>query len=691
MSDIINKLSTKAEKFVAENKFDEAATVYQKICKIDSKNPSAWMALGSITANLKRFKDAESAFRQAYKLQSSNSLAAEYLAQALDLQGKNDEAVNILEDAYNKTSNVNLTLKIGISHALRNDFVKSISWIKKYIDRNDNDAYAHHCMASAYESLNDADNASQHYIRSIELDSTSHQVLCNYGAFLQKKGDFNGALEAYLKSTTINDQYPLAQYNLGSVYYALGKYLEATTHYTKAIQIEPTYTEAYVGLGRSYRSSGEAIEAIKCYDRAISLDSKCIEAYSNKGRALLTHGHNDEAMASYKTALSLDPGNIEIECAIASLHERKGEYDTAMSIITRLLEQAPDNNFVSLTYGTISRKFDERDKAISVMKNALLNPTLSPTDQSDIYYVIGKLYDDLKDYDNAFDNFKSANDLLPYEFNSDALKRSVDHLKSAFSAENLNSYARNSNPSDKPIFIVGMPRSGTTLIEQIISSHPDVYGAGELPHISHLARGLPARLNTEINFPDNLKFITPEISEQMANEYVKLATANNPGCNRVTDKMPHNFRLLGLIELLFPNAKIIHCTRSPIDTCLSIYVNSFVTTHPYATDLKQAGIYYTDYYQEIMAHWNNVSSLSIKEVNYELLIDNQEELSREIIDFCGLEWNDNCLNFHKSKRDVATISYDQVRQPIYKKSKERWRNYEKHIQPLLDHFDIQPK
>ena len=688
MSKQVIKLSKNADKLVAENKLGEAAVIYNKICKIDAHNSSAWMTLGSINANIKRFDQAEAAFRAANKLQNGAGQAAEYLAQTLEIQGKNDEAIKILEDSYNSTLNINLTVKIGILYAKKRDFTKSIDWLDKYIEKNNNSSYVHHCLASAYEAINEHEKTLYHYQLAISLDATSYQLLSNYGAFLQKSGDFQGALETYLKSSKINNQYPIIHYNLGSIYHALGEHPSAIAHYTKATQLNPKYAEAYVGLGRSYRSSGEAALAIECYDTAINLDNKNVEAYSNKGRALLSCARNDEALESYRTALSHDPDNIEIECAIASLLERKGQFDSAKSIITRLLERAPDNKYVSITYGAISRKYDERDKAINNMNMALLSPKLSPTDRSDIHYVLGKLFDDLSDYDNAFKNFKLANDLLPYKFNPNVLNESVTRLKNVFSAEKLNSYAINNNPSDKPIFIVGMPRSGTTLVEQIIASHPDVYGAGELPYISELARTLFTRLDTEEGFPDNVKLLTPSIVETMANEYIQQATINKPDCARVTDKMPHNFRLLGLIEMLFPNAKIIHCTRNPIDTCLSIYVNSFVSTHPYATNLKNAGIYYTDYYQQIMSHWKNASNLSILDVNYEALVDNQEKISRELIDFCDLEWNDSCLNFHKSKRDVATISYDQVRQPIYKKSRERWKKYEKHLTPLIDHFDI---
>jgi tetratricopeptide (TPR) repeat protein len=688
MSYNVSKLIKTAEKLVSSNNLEAAANAYKKLCKLDQHNPSVWMAFGSVSANLKQYKDAESAFRKANNLQNGSGQAAEYLAQILDIQGETGNAIKILEDAYKKTSNISFALKVGILYARCGDFIQSINWLKKYTNKNNNNSFVHHCLASAFESLEDHQSASYHYQNAISLDPASYQILGNYGAFLQKIGDFKGALDVYLKSSNINNQYPITHYNLGSLYHALGEYSSAISYYTRAIQLNPEYIEAYVGLGRSYRSSGEAAEAIKCYDIAINLDSNCVEAYSNKARALLTHARYDEALESYKTALSLDPDNEEIKCSIAAFLERKGEYDTARSMINALIEHNPYNKYVSIAYGAISRKFDERDRAINNMKTALLDPKLSPTDRSDIHYVLGKLYDDLSDFDNAFENFKSANDLLPFKLDYDALSNSVNKLKSVFSAEKLKAYSKNTNPSDKPIFIVGMPRSGTTLVEQIIASHPNVYGAGELPYISDLARNLFIRLGSDVHFPDNVRIITPDIAERMANEYIQLATIYNPDCIKVTDKMPHNFRLLGLIELLFPNAKIVHCTRNPIDTCLSIYVNSFVSTHPYATDLKNIGVYYTDYYQQIMSHWKSASSLDIKEISYEKLIDNQEEMSRELIMFCGLDWNDNCLSFHKTRRNVATLSYDQVRQPIYKKSRERWRNYEKHLQPLLDHFGI---
>ena len=231
-----------------------------------------------------------------------------------------------------------------------------------------------------------------------------------------------------------------------------------------------------------------------------------------------------------------------------------------------------------------------------------------------------------------------------------------------------------------------MPRSGTTLVEQIVSSHPDVYGAGELPYLSYLSNSICGSQLAGKDDATDLGGINSDILDRMANDYLRDSRQNCCNERFVTDKMPHNFKLIGMINLLFPNARIIHCNRNPLDNCLSIYFSDFNSLHSYATRLQDVANYYTDYYQALMTHWQNTSTIRIHDVVYEDLVENQEAVSRGILEYCGLDWDERCLDFHKSRRVAATLSYDQVRQPMYKKSKERWRNYEKHISPLLEHF-----
>jgi hypothetical protein len=228
-----------------------------------------------------------------------------------------------------------------------------------------------------------------------------------------------------------------------------------------------------------------------------------------------------------------------------------------------------------------------------------------------------------------------------------------------------------------------MPRSGTTLVEQIISSHPLVKGAGELLRLPRCARMIPSRLGINTPYPFYLKDLDSQMARTIAQEYLDSLPLRMEGELRVTDKLPTNFLYIGLIATLFPNAHIIHCLRDPMDVCLSIYFQLFTPSVSYAFDLSEIGFFYRQY-ERCMAHWRGVPGLRLHEINYSNLIDNQETVSRKMIEFIGLKWDERCLEFHKTRRNVKTASLWQVRQPIYKSSVERWRNYEKHLGPLMD-------
>ena len=231
-----------------------------------------------------------------------------------------------------------------------------------------------------------------------------------------------------------------------------------------------------------------------------------------------------------------------------------------------------------------------------------------------------------------------------------------------------------------------MPRSGTTLIEQILASHPEVYGGGELAHIDTASKQLGKDYLSGRDTVSDLPGLDTQTLTRLADQYINNATHESGSASRITDKMPHNFKHIGLISLMFPNARIIHCTRNPVDTCLSIYFNNFNAMHAYAGSLETLADYYTDFYQVMMVHWKTVDTVPVLDVSYEALVEDMTGTTRQMLEFCGLGWSDACLEFYKSKRDVATPSYDQVRQPIYTKSLSRWRNYRDHVTDLLKRF-----
>jgi hypothetical protein len=298
---------------------------------------------------------------------------------------------------------------------------------------------------------------------------------------------------------------------------------------------------------------------------------------------------------------------------------------------------------------------------------------------------------DVGRYDDAFEYFDAANKSSDLIYRHDQFVAYRNELISVFNKGFFQSRKTFGVTSERPVFIVGMPRSGTTLCEQVLSAHPKVHAAGELDSLGRLWRkgGELVPTTTPTPLPQSIATLTWFAIEMLANRYLKELRDHSRTAERVTNKMPHNFEHLGFIQLMFPRAKIIHCRREPLDSCLSIWTQNFNDAHSYARDLHDLGRNYSEYLR-LMAHWKKTLTIPILDVVYEEMIADQERVSRGIIDFVGLEWDPRCLEFHKVDRPVLTASSWQVRQPLYTGSKERWRNYDRHLGPLRDGLSTWP-
>jgi hypothetical protein len=290
------------------------------------------------------------------------------------------------------------------------------------------------------------------------------------------------------------------------------------------------------------------------------------------------------------------------------------------------------------------------------------------------------------EYAAAFGAYNQANHLKGAGFSKQEARRLFAAIKEVYSAENMAGMPTSRDTSSSPIFIVGMPRSGTTLTEQILASHPTVFGAGELPTISQLIVSVPDMMAADAPYPWCMTKISADVVEELSRLYREEVDHRSGGAPRSTDKLPGNFINLGLISLLFPSAKIVHCARDPVDTCLSCYFHGFSGDYSYSYAMEDLGFYYNQYL-DLMNHWKKTLSIPIMDVHYEELISDQESVSRQLVDFCGLDWDENCLRFYKTKRTVSTASHDQVRQPIYDRAVGRSLHYMEFLAPLKASLD----
>jgi hypothetical protein len=309
-----------------------------------------------------------------------------------------------------------------------------------------------------------------------------------------------------------------------------------------------------------------------------------------------------------------------------------------------------------------------------------------------LHFALGKGFDDVGDYDRAFPHFIEGCKLkrATFEYDAEQMTQHFSDIMRIFNQATMERLRGGGDPSRLPFFVLGMPRSGTTLTEQIIASHPDVHGAGELLDLMTIAQRDVAGMGAV--FPNNIPALDQAGLGAWGADYVAGLHRRAPDAGRITDKMPANFLAIGLIHMMLPNAKIIHVNRNPVDTCLSCFMQLFSSRQEQIYDLAELGRYYVDY-ARLMGHWRSVLPAgAFLDVQYEDIVADQETQARRMIAFCGLDWNDACIDFHKSKRSIRTASVTQVRQPIYKSSVERWRPYEKFLGPLLDALgDLAPQ
>ena len=301
-----------------------------------------------------------------------------------------------------------------------------------------------------------------------------------------------------------------------------------------------------------------------------------------------------------------------------------------------------------------------------------------------MHFTLGNLLDAAGDYDRAFHHFREGNNLCGHHFDPTSYTAAVNAIISTFSPDFVRQAPSAAVSAENLIFIIGMPRSGTTLVEQILASHSQVYGCGELPDIGMIGNSFPELLGIQQNYPQGVVSLTTESCTKLANHYLNRVIETSGNADFITDKMPQNFAFLGMIAMLFPGAKVIHCVRDPLDTSLSCYFQYFRysrTSVAFTTDLTSLGTYYRQY-QRLMQHWKSTLDIEMMDVSYERLVGNQEDVTRQMLAFCGLPWDESCLEFYKSSRGITTASSNQVREPVYRRSLQRWKHYEQYLESL---------
>lgn len=462
-----------------------------------------------------------------------------------------------------------------------------------------------------------------------------------------------------------------------------GRVLEAATIYNVVLRHAPNNPEALRRLARVKLQAGDSSTAVTLLQRFIALDSSADEAHSDLGKAFETLGRAEDSLACYRRALAIEPGRAMTHNRLATLLLATGHLSQAVEEFDKAIALAPEEPGFYLNRVFFTRSAIGDAHIAAMEKLAQAKEGLSPAQRVALLFGLGRLYDDIGRQDEAFDNFLAGNELKRRQLYYDEgnTLRQLARISEHLTAEALKPRSGRGHPSALPVFIFGMPRSGTTLVEQILASHPAVFGAGELGDVSI---GLELGFLTSLTgSPEDISTIPNGFWREAGAQYIERLAALAPGSTMVTDKTLTNFLRAGLVHLALPNARMIHVRRDAIDTCLSCFSVLFTRGQIYSYELGELGRYYHAY-ERLMMHWHDaLPATAMIEVRYEDIVRDLRGQTKRLLEYCGLDWDDRCLSFHESERPVRTASASQVRQPIYGTSVGRWRPPMRLISPLL--------
>ena len=522
--------------------------------------------------------------------------------------------------------------------------------------------------------------AERLYRQVVELDANQAQALHYLGLIVHQRNE-GEAIDLLRRAVIVNPGDAPCWNNLGNMLQEGDRLQEAIVAYREAVRLVPDHVNALYNLAVSLLDAGDAAGSVASFRQALQHEPRDGEMWNAIGEAFTLNQQFDEGRRCFETALAMKPDHVKAHNNLGYNLLMSGEMEPARSCFEKALEFEPDNAS-ALEYLSSMQGFGENDEDLLIRISALANRESVPIPQRVSYrFALGKMYEDRGNWDSAFEHYDAGNRLhrknIPYDR---AVHQSrIDRLIAVFDEELISGGLDGASDSDVPVFIVGMPRSGTSLVEQILASHSQVHGAGELGYFERLRQ--PPTDQTR-SFEDYIGTLDCVMVAAITRDYLELLLANGSSALRVTDKMPGNYLYLGLIAMIFPNAKIIYCQRNPLDTCVSIYFHNFKLAR-YGWDLHDIGHQYAQHLR-LMAHWMKVLPGRLFTIEYEDLVNEQEARSRELITHCALDWDDRCLRYYDNDRPVWTPSHSQVRQPIYTSSIGRWKRYAAHLDDLRE-------
>ncbi len=545
-----------------------------------------------------------------------------------------------------------LLLKKEVNYAVKlltnGQINEALKIVEALIKKSPNVPLLYNIRGVCYQTIRELGNAIDDFSQATILKSDYAEAYCNLGVTYQEKGDLVSAVNAYKNAIDNDNNYPTAHNNLGKIFLASGEIDSSIKHLECAITLKSDFADAHNNLGSAFLRINKLNDAIKSYKKAIALKPDFAVANNNLGIAYLRKGDPKLASKFFENAITITPG-----------------YATAHHNLSGV------------------KVYKEKDKQVSLIESLLIENNLSQKERIYLNFALAKAYEDLGNHEELFKHLNEGNRIRKKEM-SNSIADSEEHnelIKLFFNSNNINNIKltyRDSLPI-RPIFIVGMPRSGTSLVEQIISSHHEVYGAGEVNNFHNII--MPIIEKHAVNENYNLKNDEFALIRKQYSNSLERFYANE---KVITDKWILNFKTIGFILSAFPESKIVHLKRDARATCWSIYKHYFSDEgNRWAYDYQDLARFYKSYVG-LMDYWHNLFPGKIYDISYEDLTSNQEKETRNLLKYCDLDWDENCLNFYTNTRAVKTASAVQVRNKMYQGSSDVWRQYSEHLKPLLD-------
>jgi tetratricopeptide (TPR) repeat protein len=674
-----------------------------------------------------RLLEAEQSYHAVLKIDPDHPGALHYLGVLRAQQGRLDEAITLLglalaqdpdsAEAHNDAGSV--------LHA-RKRHQEAIACFERALSIDPDYAEAHYNRGTVLQALGRHQTAIQSYEAALTIEPDLPAVRYNLGTALHALSRYQEAIAQYEKALAIEPGYARAYVALGDALQALGRHEEAIAHYRRALGIEPELAAAQNRLGNALQALGRHDEAVVHHEKALAINPGDAEAHNNVALALQALNRHREAIAHLEKALTVRPGfaaahnNLGVTLQALNRHDEAvaqyekavvsgprqasryanmglalqeiGRLDEACRAFAKAIELAPRTGRFYRNLADCKR-FTAGDPVLAAMEELARDRASLPEEgQRQLLFALGKAFADLDQHERSFAYLLEGNALKRQQTGYDEAQvlGEFERIRAVFGPELMDQRRGFGHPSPVPVFILGMPRSGTTLVEQILASHPKVFGAGELLDFERAVAGLSGQDDTPAPFPELVPLLSAERLRQLGVRYLEGVTPGAPAAARITDKMPLNFLFAGLIHLALPNARIIHTSRDPVDTCFSCFSTLFTGNHRVAYELGELGRYYRAY-ERLMGHWRSVLPNGVMlEVRYEDVVADLDRQARRIVAHCGLEWEDACLSFYETRRPVRTASVAQVRQPIYRSSVGRWQPYRHLLRPLLEALGVDP-